>query len=179
MRSSQTSFISPVLIGRAAVQQRLSQLIDAAREDRGQLVLISGEAGIGKSRLVTEAATRFAASGDGLVLKGRCFEPDRTLPFAPLLDLLRQHLGNHTSDALVRELGPAAPDFITLLPELRQRLPETAPQALLEPDAEKRRLFDTLFQWFARLCGDGGLLPVRPLLVVLEDLHARTDRHRR
>jgi predicted ATPase len=54
---------------------------------RGQGVLVSGEAGIGKSRLIAEVQVRAHQSG-GRVLHGHCFEPDRTLPCAPLQDLL-------------------------------------------------------------------------------------------
>jgi DNA-binding CsgD family transcriptional regulator/tetratricopeptide (TPR) repeat protein len=171
MLSPPSSIISPVLIGRAQVLQRLSELIAAARDNRGQVLLVTGEAGIGKSRLTAEAATRFAASGDSLVLQGRCFEHDHTLPYGPLLDLLRQYVVYRPRDEALRVLELAAPEFVKLLPELRELLPDIAPTARLEPEAEKRRLFETLFQWFARLCGDDKTLPARPLLIVLEDLH--------
>src|SRR5437764_14308632 len=80
--------VCPVLIGRAAYMQALSRCIAEAPGRRGQVVLVAGEAGIGKSRLVAEAKARAADEGL-LVLQGHCFEPDRVLPYAPLLDLLR------------------------------------------------------------------------------------------
>jgi predicted ATPase len=54
----------------------------------GQIVLLAGDAGIGKSRLVT--ASKAAATGTGYqILESSCFEPDRTVPCAPLIELLR------------------------------------------------------------------------------------------
>jgi len=59
---------------------------------RGQTALIAGEAGVGKSRLVAEISARARGRGRA-VMQGRCFEPDRALPYMPLLDLLRTYLG--------------------------------------------------------------------------------------
>jgi predicted ATPase len=69
----------PVLIGRAAYVQALNRWVAEARGGHGQAVLVAGEAGIGKSRLVAKAKAR--AAGEGLlVLQGNYFEPDRLLP---------------------------------------------------------------------------------------------------
>lgn len=80
--------VCPILIGRAAHLESLKHLIDEARSGQGQTVLIAGEAGIGKSRLAAETKIR-AAERAILVLKGHCFEPDCSLPYAPWVDLLR------------------------------------------------------------------------------------------
>src|ERR1700738_5249269 len=80
--------VCPVLIGRAADLTGLHVLIDQAKRGEGQVVLISGEAGIGKSRLVAEAKTYAAEQGFQL-MQGNCFPTDLTYPYAPLLDLLR------------------------------------------------------------------------------------------
>ena len=61
--------------------------LDACAGRRGA-ALVTGEAGIGKSRLVAEALAGLDAER-ARVLRGRCFEPDRALPYAPILDLLR------------------------------------------------------------------------------------------
>src|SRR5689334_4960490 len=82
------SVICPVLIGRTSALTALDQLIDALATPRSQVLLISGDAGIGKSRLVGEAKTSANARG-AIVLQGACFPQDQTFPFAPLLDLVR------------------------------------------------------------------------------------------
>src|SRR5579872_10372 len=110
------SFSTPVLcralIGCSSERDMLSQLIESARNGQGQVALVSGEAGIGKSRLVAEAKTQ--ADGDFLILQGNCFQVDSSYPYAPLLDLLRAFAAQSPLDitdySIVRE-------FARLLPE--------------------------------------------------------------
>ena len=83
---SNTPVSSPVLIGRHVEVARLHALIDQAKNGQGQVVLLSGEAGIGKSRLAAEVKMQAQAHGF-LVLQGNCFPTDRSAPYAPLLDL--------------------------------------------------------------------------------------------
>ena len=78
---------SPVLIGRQREVAILQSLIDQVRQGRGQVLLLSGEAGIGKSRLLAEGKRQASEQGF-LVLQGSCFPTDRSAPYAPLLDLL-------------------------------------------------------------------------------------------
>ena len=71
----------PLLIGRSAHLEALRGLLAAASSGHGQLALISGEAGVGKSRLAAEIAAEAAGF---LVPRGRCFEQDASNPYAPL-----------------------------------------------------------------------------------------------
>ncbi len=160
--------VCPVLIGRAAHVQALTRCIAEACAGRGQVVLVVGEAGIGKTRLVAEAMAH--AANDGLlVLQGHCFEPDRLLPYAPLLDLLRAMMAAQSPQALLDHAGPAGPELARLLPELTVLLPDGAPPAAVDPAQEKRRLFEALACVFVSLAGRA------PLLVVIEDLHWGDD----
>lgn len=76
------------LVGRALELDRLQAALDAAWSGGAQLVLVRGEAGIGKSRLIAEV-TADAARRGGHVLFGQCHESDQALPFGPWVDLLR------------------------------------------------------------------------------------------
>ena len=76
------------MVGRESYLEVLAQHIEAVRTGRGQTLLVAGEAGIGKSRLVVEAA-RLARQAGFNHLQGHCFEPDRMLPYGPWVDLLR------------------------------------------------------------------------------------------
>ncbi|GAC1361882.1 MAG: hypothetical protein PVS3B1_22450 [Ktedonobacteraceae bacterium] len=155
---------SPILIGREREQAHLHTLIDQVRRGQGQAILLSGEAGIGKSRLAAEG--RRLASGQGfLVLQGTCFPTDRSSPYAPLLDLLsssqtQELLPLSTSDAdqLVRELARLSPGFVD------HASGDTSSRAI-EPEQEKRRLFMALTQFFT------GLTARQPVLLLVEDLH--------
>jgi predicted ATPase len=166
----ETSIVCPVLIGRAPQFDALVALLDRVRAGEGQTALIAGEAGIGKSRLVAEASARAVAQGFAF-LPGRCFEPDRLLPFAPLLDLLRAHLGVRAPEAIVEALGPLAPHLIGLLPEFATLLPQIALAPALDPEQERRRITQAFVQFFADQAAGWGNHSRSPLLVVVEDLH--------
>ncbi|HEY6409312.1 MAG TPA: AAA family ATPase, partial [Ktedonobacteraceae bacterium] len=134
----------------------------------GQTVLVSGEAGIGKSRLVEEAKAR-VGQGQIWLLQGNCFEQDRSLPFAPLLDLLRTFLLTHAPEDHGQYLAPSASELIKILPELVPWLPDVVPTPALDPEQEKRRLFHALANLFTSLVAH------RPVLLILEDLHWSDD----
>jgi hypothetical protein len=131
-------------------------------------VLIAGEAGVGKSRLVAEVRAHAERLGF-LSLVGQCFEPDRVLPYAPWLDVLRTRFAGRPSEALAPEVDATGPELVKLLPELATQLPGLAPTAPLEPEQEQRRLVQALVQFVA------GLARVQPVLLVIEDLHWSDD----
>jgi DNA-binding CsgD family transcriptional regulator/Flp pilus assembly protein TadD len=189
------SVVCPILIGHATHIESLQRTIDAARGGQGRTIILAGEAGVGKTRLVAETKTRAAQSGFRL-LQGSCFEPDRALPYAPLLDALRIFIAAGPADEIARDFGPSAPELVKLLPELTALLPDLVPAPPLEPEQEKRRLFQSLAQFVFRLAarqgdykgslgdhkgslgdnkGSLGDHKGSPLLVVVEDLHWSDD----
>lgn len=161
-------FVCPRLIGRTRYLTSFDGVFERLNSGHGQTVLVSGEAGIGKSRFVTEAKARIGQQHVQL-LQGNCFEQDRALPFAPLLDLLRSFLSTHSDEEHIRYLAPHAPELIKLLPELARRLPDVTATPILEPEQEQRRLFHTLTQFFTSLA------TASPVLLIVEDLHWSDD----
>src|SRR5437879_1055318 len=94
----------PVLIGRTPELTSLRALVEQVKGGQGQVVIVSGEAGVGKSRLVLE--TRAIATAAGFqVMQGNCFPTDRSCPYAPLLDLLQTSLPTDFRERLTAELG--------------------------------------------------------------------------
>jgi predicted ATPase len=79
---------APVLLGRDRQLQALRDLAADAARGSGQTVLVVGEAEIGKSRLVNGFATHLESDG-WPVLRGSCFERDRSVPYAPVAEMLR------------------------------------------------------------------------------------------
>lgn len=156
--------VSPVLIGRAPEVEILERALSAAQRGTGQCIVIAGEAGIGKSRLLSEIRRR-AEAARFLIVQGYCFEQDLSFPYAPLLDALRTHLARRAPAEIHAILGPFAPEILKLLPELALLLPDLQPTPALDPEAEQRRLFEALTQCFIRLAA------AQPLLLILEDLH--------
>src|SRR5579859_6266420 len=158
--------ICPTLVGRIGQFATLQRLIEQAKQGEGHVVLISGEAGIGKSRLVAEAKTYAVAQGF-LLLQGNCFPTDLTYPYAPLLDLLRSLLASDPSAALAASVETLARNIFPLLPELA---PDQAiPLTRLEPEQEKHRLFALLAAFFLHLSAHS------PLLLIIEDMHWSDD----
>jgi len=156
----------PVLIGRANHLATLRQLVENARRGEARLALIGGEAGIGKSRLVSEVKAYAAAQGF-LLLQGHCFPTDLTYPYAPLLDLVRSLVASRTEVTLAATLEDLARDIYPLLPELA--LDQPGPLLHLEPEQEKRRLFAVLATFFLHLSTQS------PVLLLIEDAHWSDD----
>jgi DNA-binding CsgD family transcriptional regulator len=154
--------LCPILVGRAPYLDSLEQRLQRVRDGQGQTLLLAGEAGIGKSRLVAEAKS-VATQQSFTLLQGNCFEPDRGLPYAPVLDLLRTFIARHS----LEPLRPFTSELVKLLPELGPLLPDTVPTPPLAPEQEKRRHFQTLTRFLLQ----GGDRPGTTLLVIVEDLH--------
>jgi DNA-binding CsgD family transcriptional regulator/Tfp pilus assembly protein PilF len=155
---------SPVLIGREREVATLQSLLDQARQGRGQVLLLSGEAGIGKSRLLAEGKRQASEQGF-LVLQGTCFPSDRSSPYAPLLDLLSS---SHTEELLSLSTpnpDPLARELARLFPGLLDHASSEPSSPTIEPEQEKRRLFVALTRFFT------GLASHQPILLIVEDLH--------
>src|SRR5579871_5635563 len=109
------------LIGRQHERDVLRDRLQRAAHGQGGAVVLAGEAGIGKSRVI-EAATGDALAQGFRVLQCACFEPDVALPFAAVADLLRALTAGRPPEQAVELLGSAAPVLLPLLPELTVRL---------------------------------------------------------
>ncbi len=163
--------VCPVLIGRAADLTALHMLIDQTKQGEGQVALVSGEAGIGKSRLVAEAKAYAAAQGF-LPLQGNCFQTDSAFPYAPFLDLLRSYFSGSSHVTGQNDLTPFAQELSQFLPDVTPLIPESTPlviPSVADPQQEKRRLFALLLHFFTRQTTH------QPLLFIVEDLHWSDD----
>jgi tetratricopeptide (TPR) repeat protein len=152
-------------VGRTAERQTLAAHIAAARDGNGRVVLISGEPGVGKTRLVEEA---IAASAPERVLWGRCHETEGAPAFWPWIQALRTYARGVPADRLRRQLGDDAAELARLVPAIRTQLPdvaETTPDSPVDPEAARFRLFDAVTMLLRSIATDD------TLLVVLDDLH--------
>ncbi len=148
-------------VGRSEELDRLAGLLEQAAAGDGAFVVIAGEGGIGKTRLVAELATR---ARDVVVLYGRCDE-DEVTPFGPWVELLTRRLAETPDDELEASLSDQASSLVRLIPELGSRLPAPAAEAHGDPEGERHRLFAAVTTLVERLAAR------KPLLLVLDDLH--------
>jgi ABC-type transport system substrate-binding protein/class 3 adenylate cyclase len=163
------------LLGRAQELAAGEEALAAARSGNGGILFLTGEAGIGKSRLLRELRLRF----DGTWLEGRCISYGESLPYWPFRDLLRVWL----------ELGPDEPELrarIALRRRMETLFGEQAPELYpylgallgltleadaaatlseLSPEALQYRTFEVVATLLERLAADG------PIVVAVEDLH--------
>ena len=153
----------PVLIGRHQYLEAVEHFVRRSAAGNGGSIVISGEAGIGKSRLVEECA-RIAATCRMPVLQGNCFEPDRSLPYGPLSDLVRACRGSAVDESQAAVVLSLGPELSIIVPEIDPgRFDASSVDGA--PEQRKRRLFAALTNMLT------GLAALRPLLIVLEDLH--------
>jgi class 3 adenylate cyclase/tetratricopeptide (TPR) repeat protein len=151
-------------VGRDAELERLGRRLVETRGGRGGLVLIGGEPGIGKTRLVEEVAEQ--AARDGVtVLWGHCYEGEWTPPYAPFIEAIEGDLAHADPEELRTSVGPEGPVLAQLVPKLRTILPDLPEAVPLPPDEERFRLLDAVAQYFAARAQQG------PLLLCLDDLH--------
>src|SRR5919198_1295080 len=165
------------LVGREAELARLGEVLGELVEGRGAIVVLTGEPGIGKSRLKTEARERFADRVR--FVEGHAVSYGAEIPYWPVRELLRDWLALGVSEpearvrlelraAVAAALGEEADDAypflagvlgLSLEPELERRVRE------LSRDSVQQQTFDAVYRLVCNLARD------RPLCLVLEDLH--------
>jgi hypothetical protein len=136
-------------VGRVQELADLASALEEAASGRGSLVLVTGEPGIGKTRLMSELAR--VGSGRGVrVVTGRCWEEGGAPPYWPWLQVIRA-LGGALEELVVFTNSTGAP--------------RSTPRAVM-PEGGRLRLFDVVGAFLTAASSE------RPILVVLDDLHA-------
>ena len=156
---------SQVFVGREHELAALTAGLDDALAGRGALFLVSGEPGIGKSRLADELATR-ARAREARVLWGRCWEAGGAPAYWPWVQSLRSYIRDLDEAELRSQLGRGAAELSQLVPEVREVVSVPSVPASADPEAARFRLFEAVAE-FLRSGGE-----MRPLVLILDDLHA-------
>ncbi len=153
------------LVGRDGEQADLRRAVDGALAGHGGLAVVAGEAGVGKSRLVSEIGAEAAARGMR-VLTGHCVEMDSVPPYLPYVEMIEQAISSPRSPLALHEaLGDVAPEIARIAPALRRVFPDIAQPVELPPELARRYLWNSFREFVARGA------QTQPLLLVLEDLH--------
>lgn len=154
---------SPRFVGRLEELAELEAALACAEDGEATTVVVSGDAGIGKTRLVRELAG-LARRHRARVVGGACLElHDGVLPYAPVVEALRTLATDLDGDELARVLGAAGPELARLVPSLAEAAP-MAPATPWSPTPQSV-LFEHVLGVLQRL-GERA-----PLVLVLEDLH--------
>ena len=152
-------------VGREAESAALQAGWERARTGQAQHVLLAGEAGIGKTRLLDEHCARVRAEG-GHVLRGRCWDVGGAPAYWPWTQAFAALVDEVGTAPLASLLADADPSLARLLPRLRATLPVPGRYDEGGAEASQVRLFDGAAQLLRRIAA------TRPVLVVLDDLEA-------
>ncbi|MFP5317026.1 MAG: BTAD domain-containing putative transcriptional regulator [Acidimicrobiia bacterium] len=150
-----------LFVGRREPLARLERAWEEACGGRARVVVVRGEAGIGKTSVARAIAAHAQGSG-GLVLHGRCDE-EEGIPYQPFAEALRWHASHCPPDWIETHMGALGADLVRLVPELAAR--GVAAPAPADPAVERYRLFEAVVELL------GVMSEPTPLLFVLDDLH--------
>ena len=154
-----------MFVGRQPEMAQLLRALDRARRGRGQIVLLSGSGGMGKTRLAQELAGQ--AEHDGLhVLWGRCLEEPGAPPYWPWRQLIRSYLRSSGDPDPARTFGAGLGEIASVVPEVGEDFSAPPPPSAAVDTAQSRfRLFDAVAGFWRRAAQ-------RTLqLLIFEDLH--------
>ncbi len=153
------------LIGRTTELAWLLAALEESIQGRGRVVLVSGEPGIGKTRLADEFSAAARDRG-ARVLWGRCWEAGGSPAYWPWVQSIRSYTRDVDPDELRILIEAEAPDIARMLPEVRGLFDELAPPPDVDPETARFRLFDAVTTVLTRASQR------QPLVVILDDLHA-------
>lgn len=151
------------IVGREVELAQLGEALHRTTEDKDRhLVLISGEAGQGKSTLAA-AAARAGWEAGACVLFGHCDE-DLRAPYDLFTEALSDYARHADEQTVARLARPHASELVRLIPDLAESIPDLAPSKAADADAERYMLFAAVVSFLTSL-GER-----QPVILVLDDL---------
>ncbi len=151
-------------VGRELDMSALERALTRTRAGIGSIAVVTGDAGIGKTRLLEEAAR--TATADGMaVYRGRCYEGDGTPPFWPWTEIVRSMSADLDDDALRAAVSWHADELGSLLPALRDRIGATSTGPWYDDPLVRFRMQDAIVGFLLRVSDR------RPLLLFVDDIH--------
>ena len=155
-------------VGRNHEYGQLIGLIARLTVGTGYTVLIEGEPGIGKSRLLSEV-TRYAQAQALPTLATNCYEIERAIPYQPVIDLVTRVLDRITPEALHNLPPVSLAELAALVPEVSERVADLPQLSNDFPEARQARLSRAVDQLLEASRGD------RPALLMVDDIQWADD----
>ena len=166
--SSNPAFASTVgalpVVGREREAAVLSGVLDRALSGHGQVLLVSGEAGIGKTRLAGLLADQSTGRGS-LVVWGRCFDWEGAPAYWPWIEILRDLSVLLDDECLAAAIGCHGGQLFSLVPALRDRVSRGVDPIVGSLELARYELFDAVSQFFRSIARR------QPVVVILDDIH--------
>ncbi len=163
------------IVGRNNELRKLEELVQACRSKNGKILEISGEPGIGKSRLVQELI-KIAGRNDYHIFKGVCMSYGSAFSYHPWVDILIDFFGIQPDDTIkvrtakIKEksvtVDKKLADWLPVIGELMGvSFPETSLTKYLDAKIKKQRVFDIIFDFVKYVAQK------KPVALIIEDLH--------
>ena len=161
-------------VGRKNTVSKLLDAFENVKNGSSQVLLLSGEAGSGKSRVLHEFTKRLPQE-DFLYLEGKCMYHGVTMPYLPILDILNSYFNiqsNDTEEVIKKKIESKSKDLVTFEAEstnlfkdlLSEKTSDTLYQQM-EPDQRRRMTFSIIKNLFFNICRE------KPLVLAVEDFH--------
>ncbi len=174
MMASETVSPGPPLVGHQREMALLWDQFEAAARGRTHVVLITGEPGIGKTRLLDEMAARAERVG-ATILRGEASEAEGMPPYLPFLEALGRYVRTAPVDQLREQVSLEVTPLAGILPELATRLGELPPAYPLPPEQARLRLYEAVGSFLAAMATPASPPTTgkvaRGVLLVIDDLH--------
>jgi DNA-binding CsgD family transcriptional regulator/tetratricopeptide (TPR) repeat protein len=152
------------MVGREPELSLLLRGLEDARRGHGTLVWISGEPGVGKTRLAQEIGAIAAARG-ACVLWSRCIEADGAPPYWPWAEIVRAFIRERSREDFAAIVGSTASRLAVLVPEPQKSASASPQLPSRETGSDRFLLFDAVRTFLQRACSD------RLLVLVIDDVH--------
>jgi DNA-binding CsgD family transcriptional regulator/DNA polymerase III delta prime subunit len=155
---------SGAFVGRQREMDELKAALEEALSGHGQLVMLVGEPGIGKTHTAHELAASANPRG-ARVLWGHCYAEQGAPPYWPWVQVIRSYIRDYNTDELRSQMGAGAADIAEVVTEVKEHFPDLRPPTVLEPQQARFRLFDSITTFLKRASA------TQPLVLVLDNLH--------
>ena len=153
-----------VFVGREREMETLRANLEDAFAGSSRLILLVGDAGIGKTRTAHELAAHALMRG-ARIFTGRCYEGEGAPPFWPWVQIVRTYLHDCDLDTLQTDMGTGAGDIAQVIAEVQERLPKLPTSLPLESEHIRFRFFDSYTTFLKNIAC------AQPLVLILDDLH--------